>query len=88
VERLRARYDGDVTELRVVVPDEIAERLAERAQREHTTPEELAIEAVRSYIGPAAVSEGDRARFIGLGHSGRSDISEKAEDILRAEFGA
>jgi hypothetical protein len=77
-----------MTELRVVVPDEIAERLAERAQREHTTPEELATEAVRSYLGQAAVSERGRPRFIGLGHSGRSDISEKAEDILRADFGA
>jgi hypothetical protein len=76
----------DVTELRVVVDDEIAERLVERAQREHTTPEQLAGEAVRSYLGPAAVTS-RRLRFVGLGHSGRSDISERAEEILNEHFG-
>jgi hypothetical protein len=59
--------------IRVEIPEEVAERLAERALKEHMSPEELASEAVR---------------FVGLGHSGRSDISERAEEILRADFGA
>jgi hypothetical protein len=82
------RYDLHMTELRVVVSDEIAERLAERARREHTTPEELATEAVRSYVGTAGIPAQHRLGFVGLGNSGRSDISERAEEILRADFGA
>jgi len=77
-----------MTELRVTVPDEIAERLADRARRKHTTPERLATEAVRSYVGPANGSGNARPGFIGLDRSGRSDISERAEEILRADFGA
>jgi len=60
---------------------EVAERLAERARREHTTPEELATEAVRSYVGVTGISMLRRLGFVGLGHSGRSDISERAEEI-------
>ena len=86
--RLADRYDLHMTELRVVVSNEVAERLAERARREHTTPEELATEAVRSYVGVTGISMLRRLGFVGLGHSGRSDISERAEEILRADFGA
>jgi len=75
-----------VTELRVEVPDEIAERLLQRAEREHTTPEALAGEALRSYLGPAPATT-RRLRFVGIGHSGRSDISERAEEILSEHFG-
>ena len=78
-----------MVELRVVVSDEIAEHLAERAREEHTTPEQLASQAVRTFLGPGTASASGRLpRFIGLGRSGRSDISERAEEILRADFGA
>ena len=79
------RYVGGVSELRVEVPDELAERLAERANQECTSPEELASEGVRSYLGLVVSSERRRPPFIGLAHSGRSDISERAEEILRAD---
>jgi len=75
-----------MTELRVVVPDDVAERLTERAQQQHTTPEALAGEAVVSYLGPAP-STPRRISFIGIGHSGRSDVSERAEEILNEHFG-
>ena len=69
--------------------EDVAERLAERALKEHVSPEELASEAVRSYVGAVVSSTKHRALgFVGLGHSGRSDISERAEEILRADFGA
>ena len=81
-------YDVVVTQLTVVVPDEVAERLVERAVKEHTTPKQLASEAVQSYIGPPVKPGGHRLSFVGLGRSGRSDLSERVEEILRAEFGA
>ncbi len=78
-----------MVELRVIVSDEIAEHLSERAREEQTTPEQLASEAVRTFLGPGAAPASDGLpRFIGLGRSGRSDISERAEEILRADFGA
>jgi len=78
-----------MVELRVIVSDEVAEHLAERAREEQTTPEQLASQAVQTFLGPgAAPADGQLPRFIGLGRSGRNDISERAEEILRADFGA
>jgi len=70
------------------VSDELAGHLADRAEREHTTPEELAARAVASLIGVDGAAGEGKPGFIGLGQSGRSDISERAEEILRASFGA
>lgn len=73
----------------MIVSDDVAEHLSERAREEQTTPEQLASQAVRTFLGPGATpTDGRRPRFIGLGRSGRSDISERAEEILRADFGA
>jgi hypothetical protein len=77
-----------MVELRVVVSDEVAEHLAERARREHITPELLASRAVQSFLGPPASDEYGEPGFIALGSSGRDDISERAEEILRTDFGA
>ena len=86
---LAGRYARGMSVIRVEISEEVAERLAERALKEHVSPEELASEAVRSYVGPVVSSKERRVlSFIGLGHSGRSDISERAEEILRADFGA
>ena len=77
-----------MVELRVIVSDELAEHLRERARREHTTPEQLASRAVESLLGLSAVPGRGEPGFIALGRSGRSDVSERAEEILRADFGA
>lgn len=77
-----------MVELRVVVSDELAEQLAERARREHTTPEQLASQAVESLLGPHEPAAERTPGFVALGASGRSDVSERAEEILRADFGA
>ena len=77
-----------MVEIRVMVSDELAEHLAERARQEHTTPEQLASRAVESMLGSSAAPERGEPRFIGLGSSGRADVSERAEEILRADFGA
>ena len=86
-----ARPSGNVdvvTELHVRIPDDVAERLAERAEREHTTSEQLASDAVATLVGPAPQPAPHKFGFIALGDSGRSDISERAEEILRSDFGA
>jgi nicotinamide mononucleotide (NMN) deamidase PncC len=77
-----------MVELRVVVSDELAEHLAERARQEHTTPEQLASRAVESLYGHDGDTEHGEPGFVALGASGRSDVSERAEEILRADFGA
>jgi hypothetical protein len=74
-----------MVELRVLISDETAEQLAARARREQTTPEQLASEAVSSLVQSAGNGE---PGFIALGDSGRSDISEHTEEILRAKLGA
>jgi predicted transcriptional regulator len=77
-----------VTELRVTVPDEIAERLAERARQIGTTPEQLAGDAVRSFVGAPEEPPGDhRLSFIGIGRSGGHDsVAERHEEIIREHF--
>jgi hypothetical protein len=76
-----------VTELTVVLSNEVAERLAERAMKEHTTPEQLASDAVKSYVGAAARPNGHRLSFIGIGRSGsRESIAEHHEEIIREHF--
>lgn len=77
-----------MVELRVLVSDELAEHLAERARQEHTTPEQLASQAVETLLGAAGESDTRLPGFIALGSSGRTDVSEQAEEILRADFGA
>ena len=77
-----------MVELRVVVSDQLAEHLAERARKEHTTPEQLATRAVESLFGPDEAADHGEPGFVALGASGRSDVSERAEEILRADFGA
>jgi hypothetical protein len=76
-----------MTELRVVVPDDVAERLAERARQSHTTPEQLAGEAVESFLGPARPVGGHRLSFIGVGRSGSQEsIAERHDEIIRDHF--
>jgi hypothetical protein len=73
-----------MAELHIVVSEEIAEHLAERAREEHTTPEQLASQALRTFLGP---TESDRVpRFVGKGKSGRHDLSERVEEMLTAEL--
>lgn len=79
-------YPERVTELRVHLPDDVAARLAAEAAQRGTSTEDLAAEVLTDH-SPATDGE-RRLGFIGIGASGRGDISERAEEILRAEFGA
>ena len=70
----------------MIVSDEIAAHLAERAREERTTPEQLASQAVQTFVGPTP--SGRLPRFVGIGRSGRHDLSERVEEILSAELGS
>jgi len=77
-----------MVELSVSVSDETAARLAERARLEHTTPERLASDAIDSFVGAIPATGNREPGFIGLGDSGSSDVSERAEEMLRSAIGA
>jgi hypothetical protein len=76
-----------VTELRVVVPEEIAERLASEAAERGTSAEDVAADVLRRHV-PPSTPQRRRPRFVGKGHSGRHDLSERVEEILSADLGS
>jgi hypothetical protein len=65
----------------VKLPDDLDARLRHEAARREITIAELTREAIESYLG------GGRRRLLaaGAGRSGRVDVSERIEEILRAE---
>ena len=67
----------------VKLPDELDARLRHEAERRATTVSEVTREAIEEHLG----SHRGRRRLMaaGAGASGRSDISERIEEILRAE---
>ena len=80
---------SSVTELHVMVPDDVAARLHELAETRGATEDELASKALRAYLPSSSDSEATTSRqlgFVSLGASGRSDVAQRAEEILRAEF--
>jgi predicted transcriptional regulator len=67
----------------VKLPDELDARLRHEAERRETTVSELTREAIETHLG----SHNGKRRLMarGAGHSGQSDVSERIEEILRAE---
>jgi predicted transcriptional regulator len=67
----------------VKLPDELDARLRHEAERRATTVSELTREAIEAHLG---VTKGKRRMMAAAaGRSGHSDISERIEEILRAE---
>jgi hypothetical protein len=66
----------------VKVSDELDARLRTEAERRGTTISEITREALETYLG---VGMSPRLSFIGVGASGRRDVSERVEEILAAE---
>jgi hypothetical protein len=64
----------------VKLTEDLDARLRHEAARRHLTISELTREAIEAHLGA-------RRRLIaaGAGRSGRDDISERIEEILRAE---
>jgi len=70
----------------VKIPDELDARLRHEAARRATTISAITREALEAHLGAVA---GSRRRISGAGEfsSGRSDVSERIEEILREEWG-
>ena len=67
----------------VKISDQLDARLRHEAARRGITVSELTREAIEAYLGGAR----RRLMAAGSGHSGRSDISESIDEILRNEMG-
>lgn len=68
----------------VKIPDELDARLRQEAERRGVTISDVTREALAAHLG-----DGKRRHLAsaGVGRSGEHDISERFEEILRAEIG-
>jgi predicted transcriptional regulator len=68
----------------VKLPDEIDARLRLEAKRRGMTLSDLTREAIETHL-----ARGGKRRLLaaGAGRSGRRDVSERIEEILREEWG-
>ena len=66
----------------VKIPDELDALLRHEAARRGVTISEVTREALESYLKPNGRR---RLSFIAAGHSGRTDISQRIEEILAEE---
>ncbi len=66
----------------VKLPDDLDARLRHEAARRQITIAELTREAIEAHLG---VGEGRQLLAAGAGRSGQTDVSERIEEILRAE---
>ncbi|MBI3973482.1 MAG: ribbon-helix-helix protein, CopG family [Chloroflexi bacterium] len=68
----------------VKLPEDLDARLRQEAARRRTTIAEVTREALEAHLGP-----GEHRRLIAAkaGRSGRTDISERIEEILLREVG-
>jgi predicted transcriptional regulator len=67
----------------VKLPDELDARLRHEAERRHTTVSELTREAIETHLGAGKGRR--RLMAAAAGRSGASDVSERIDEILRAE---
>jgi hypothetical protein len=71
-----------VTKLTVVLPDDVASTLASEAARRGTSAEDLAAKFIGHHVHIAAPTGQGALGIIGMVNSGRSDLSERVEEIL------
>ena len=69
----------------VKLPDDLDAQLRHEAARRGCTVAAFTREAIAAHLG-----HGRRRRLLaaGAGHSGRADVAERIEEILRAEVGS
>lgn len=75
-----------MTRLTIELPDEVAGRVVDLARERGVSPETLARELVEAQLAPAP--NGAEPDFIGIGHSGRGDLSDRTKELRQAEFGS
>lgn len=68
----------------VKLPDQLDARLRHEAQRRGTTISELTREAIEAHLG-GGTNGRRRLLAAAAGRSGRMDVSERIEEILRSE---
>jgi hypothetical protein len=73
------RYDDVVPQLHIDLPETVSERVTQEATRRGVDPVDLVTEAVTTYLGGRP-----KLGIIGLGASGRSDISERVDEEVAA----
>ena len=76
-------YALHVSQLRLDLPDDLADLVTAEATRRHVAPADLVMEAVSDYLGRPR----RRLGIIGLGGSGRSDVSEHVDKEVQAALG-
>jgi len=69
-----------------VIPDEIAERLALTAAEQGTSAENVAAQVLTSHT-PTRPTAKTLPSWIGAMRSGRTDLSERHEEIIKTELG-
>jgi hypothetical protein len=69
----------DLMKTTVYLPEADYRRLKAMARKQKRTTAELVREAVAQYAGRRAA----KPRSLGIGHSGRADLSERAEELLK-----
>lgn len=62
----------------IEVPDDVAGRVADAAAERGVAPEELVGQVVSERFPPPR-----KLGFIGLGHSGRGDLSQRVKELRR-----
>ena len=68
----------------VKLPDDLDARLRHEAERRGTTIAEVTRAALEVHLG---AGQRRRLQAAGAGASGRDDVSERIEEIIRAEVG-
>ncbi|HSV65464.1 MAG TPA: CopG family transcriptional regulator [Mycobacteriales bacterium] len=78
----------DVRRTTVKLPASLDERVRQEAERRGMTLSGWTREAIEAHLpgGSAGTGAVRRLGAAGVGHSGRSDISERIEEILAAEL--
>ncbi|TDE97256.1 ribbon-helix-helix protein, CopG family [Occultella glacieicola] len=69
----------------VKIPDALDARLRHEAERRGTTIAEVSREALEAYLGGPSTRR--QLGAAAAGRSGRSDVSERIEEILASEVG-
>ena len=64
----------------VMLPESAWLALKEVAEREGRSPSEVILEAVATYVTERRPQE--RPSFVGIGASGRADVSHRADELL------
>jgi predicted transcriptional regulator len=72
---------GELTKTTVYLPEADYRRLKAIARKEKRTTAQLVRDAVAEYAGRAGSKL--KPRSVGAGRSGRGDLSERAEELLR-----